>query len=231
MKYIIKDEANTRLDFLNETPPSSPQEAKVGWNAFYGKDKNDTRARCNAEQFGLCGYSEVAILTGNFTDFTDLGAHLEHVEPKSKVPSRTFDHTNLILSAIKSKDQANINKEDIFGGHHKDNWHEPNDFINPFMPDCSSYFHFESDGSIKPAIHRSTVEQGKAQITIEQLNLNSPTLIVWRKNWYERINNDIDIFLEPYDQDGLAELKQKTLMSNNGLFNPFHSMLQQLFNC
>jgi uncharacterized protein (TIGR02646 family) len=231
LKYIIKDEANIRLALLNKTPPNSSQEAKIGWSNFYGKDKNDTRTRCKTEQFGLCGYSEVAILTGNFTGFTDLGAHLEHVEPKSKVPLRTFDHTNLILSAIKSKDQENIKKEDIFGGHHKDNWHEPNDFITPFMPDCRSYFHFESDGRIKPAIHRSIIEQGKAQITIDRLNLNSPTLVVWRKNWYERINSDIDIFLDPYDQAGLTAFSQKTLMLNNGLLNPFYSMLQQLFNC
>lgn len=230
MKYIIKNEANIRLASLNETPPSNSHEAKVGWDAFFGEDKNDTRSRCSAEQFGLCGYSEVAILTSNFTDFTDLNAHLEHVEPKSKIPQRTFDHNNLILSAIKSEGQANIKKEDIFGGHHKKDWHDPNNFISPFMADCGSYFHFESNGCIKPAIHRSVIEQGKAQITIDRLNLNSPTLVVWRKNWYERVSDDIDIFIEPYDQAGLTKLKQKTLMPNNGLLNPFYSMLQQLFN-
>jgi uncharacterized protein (TIGR02646 family) len=230
LKCIIKGNADARLERLNRTPPQSASEAKTRWNKFKGTAKKRTREKCSAEQFGLCGYSEIALLKANFTDFTDLGAHLEHVEPKSKVPQRTFDHRNLILCAIDTKDQENIKKGDIFGGHYKDNWHEPNDFINPFMVDCNSYFHFESDGCIKPAIHRSAFEQCKAQITIDRLNLNSPTLVVWRKNWYERISDDIDIFLEPYDQAGLAKLKQMTLMPNNGLLTPFYSMLQQLFN-
>ncbi|MGK0272322.1 MAG: hypothetical protein ACI88H_002989 [Cocleimonas sp.] len=231
MKFIIKGNANVRLDRLNKTPPQNAVKAKTRWKKFSGSAKKDTRVKCSAEQFGLCGYSEVAILKANFTEFTDLGAHLEHVEPKSKVPQRTFDHTNLILCAIDTNDQKNIKKEDIFGGHHKDNWHDPSNFISPFMLDCGSYFHFESDGNIKPAIQRSLVEQGKAQITIDQLNLNSPTLVIWRKNWYERINNDINIFLDPYDEDGLTEFRDKTLMLNNGLLSPFHSMLRQLFNC
>ncbi|MBW3533439.1 retron system putative HNH endonuclease [Shewanella sp. NKUCC06_TVS] len=229
MKYIIKS-ANAALDHLNKTPPQDTLEARTRWQRIKSKTKNETRKKCCAEQFGLCGYSEVALLKANFTNFTDLGAHLEHVEPKSKVPQRTFDHKNLILCAIDTNDQKNITKGDIFGGHYKDDWHEPNDFINPFMVDCSSYFHFENDGRIKPSIHRSVFEQCKAQITIDRLNLNSPTLVVWRKNWYEEISDDIDKHLDPYDQVGLAKLKDMTLMQNNGLLPPFYSMLKQLFN-
>ncbi|MGI2046114.1 retron system putative HNH endonuclease [Shewanella oncorhynchi] len=230
MRCIIKGEANPKLEYLNKNPPNNPHDAKLRWGKFRGAAKIDTRNRCNIEQYGLCGYSEISILKGNFTGFTDLGAHLEHVEPKSVIPLRTFDHANLILCAIDNKDQINIKKEDIFGGHHKDNWHEPENFISPFMHDCSDYFHFESDGCIKPAICRSKIDQVKAQITIERLNLNSPTLVVWRKNWYEIITKEIDDFLVPFDSDGLINLKKNTLMEKNGLLSPFHSMLKQLFN-
>lgn len=229
MRYIHKGEANPRLIALNTSPPQAPEEAKQRWKRFKGAAKKDTRKRCSQEQLGLCGYSEIVLFDNDAADFTIFDAHLEHVEPKSKVPQRSFDHTNLILSAIKDKGQADILKEDLFGGHYKADWHEPDKFITPFMVDCATYFSYQSDGRITPNINCSEPDQQKAQTTIDKLNLNSTVLKGWRKNWYEKTLLAINEFLVNGEMDELADFAQSKLSVNNEVPNPFQSLLRQLF--
>ncbi len=63
------------------------------WKNF--RKRECTRTICLYEQFGLCAYSEVLL------DDDERGMHFDHVEAKSNKPERTFEHTNLLLSAFR----------------------------------------------------------------------------------------------------------------------------------
>ena len=107
MRAIHKGEADYQLQQRHQNPPISAAEARSAWSNFRGERYARTRDKCLDEQYGLCGYSEIGlddqdpvIDDQGQTLSRPLGIHLEHVEPKSHNPARTFDHSNLIACAI-----------------------------------------------------------------------------------------------------------------------------------
>lgn len=227
MRYIKKGNPDFNLGKRHVSPPQSKDEATSAWSNYYASKARKTLERCLQEQLGLCGYSEIDLSERDLNIFNHLGVHIEHVEPKSLNPPRTFDHTNLIACAIDNENEKEIIKDDLFGGKFKLGWYEPIYFIHPLMPDCDSYFFFQSDGCIVPNINRSPIDQEKAQITIERLNLNSSILVVWRKNWYKETSEIIDGLLD--DMEALKSFAYTELGLTSCLIRPFYSMLVQQF--
>lgn len=112
MRTIFKGSGHYHLNQryqLHQQQLKNGTAANNPWDNFHLED--GTRKKCWIEQFGLCAYSEIKLDDGA------LGAHLDHVEPKSKNPARTFDHTNLLLSAIDDIGARQLARQDVFGGH------------------------------------------------------------------------------------------------------------------
>ena len=204
-------------NLLFKRNPTSPTDATSAWRSFSYKHR--TTSHCLHEQLGLCAYSEVRL------DDKDLGMHLDHVEPKSKNSVRTFDHRNLLLSAINSEKIAGMAKADVFGGHYRLNRYSRHGFISPLWPDSRRYFHYTSDGIIEPAIGLTIKDTRKAQYTIAVMNLNAPLLVNRRRHVIEEVEDAIDDMLaRSVALDLFAEAE---LCDTHNRLQPFHSAVRE----
>ncbi|MBE8233590.1 MAG: TIGR02646 family protein, partial [Endozoicomonadaceae bacterium] len=165
MRYIKKTgSAPYCLNKKHKTPPKNKTEATKQWRKF--KCKNKLTHQLADEQYSLCAYSEIEILR----DHSILGTHIEHVQPKSIYPQRTFDYSNLVLNALASDDLSGsiVAKNAVFGGHAKEDNYDPNLFISCLDPACTDYFTYLSDGKVVPT-KDSAPHKEKAEYTINLL--------------------------------------------------------------
>jgi len=222
MRFVSKGDGDYRL---NKRHASHLAELKNGtaspkaWDSFAHKEKS--RRVCLNEQYWLCAFSET-VLTDD-----DLGMHLDHVEPRSLNPQRTFDHANLVLCAISSEKLKDLPKEHVFGGHYRKDSFSKNKFISPFNKHCRGYFHYASDGYIEPAFGLLDAEREKARYTIDCLNLNSPLLVVMRRNWLQELEESIDLLLGA--PKALEQFADMELCLSGSKLRPFHSAARERF--
>lgn len=233
MRAIATDSSHELLTNFSPVPPMTSQEAKLAWRAFSAR-KAIVKSHFVTKQFGLCAYSEIS-LENNFPIINsmgesitcDFGAHIEHIEPKSKNPQRTFDHTNLVVSAIDDCKARNILKENVFGGHAKGSWYKADEFISPLMTNCCDYFHYEVSGRVVPKTNLiNQREKDRADLTINVLNLNAPLLIRWRKACLEQLDIMIN---EADDEASLRLLAELELLPVAHLLQPFFSAKKSIF--
>jgi uncharacterized protein (TIGR02646 family) len=189
------------------------------WDNFHARQ--DTRDICEREQFGLCAYSETLL------DVNDLGMHLDHVSPKLKFPAHTFDHHNLLLSAIDDIGFRKLIKRDVFGGHARGNRYSAAGFIHPLRPDCRHFFHYASDGRVEPVLTLSQSDRRKVIYTITILNLNAPLLVNRRRHWLETLEQEIDQLLDA--PVALKHFAEAELCLTNNKLRPFHSAMRERF--
>jgi len=155
-----------------QTTPQTRDEARSAWEKFQGKD--ELASHLKYLQKGLCAYCELRL-------DSDLGYHIEHIEPKSKYPQQTFDYSNLILSCIASE-QLTKNDPTLSCGHYKRGHFDATLFISPTMNNATHYFSCNLFGEIEPALDLNANDTKRAQYTIELLNLNSLRLIRQREH-------------------------------------------------
>ncbi|HKN05536.1 MAG TPA: retron system putative HNH endonuclease [Buttiauxella sp.] len=230
MRYIIKGNPDYFLSQQNKSKPNSPAKAQKAWSRFNYKPA--TVKVCLIEQYGLCCYSEISLnhfdifgYDGNCIS-KDTGYHLEHIEPKSLAPHKTFEHNNLALSAISSANLKTIDKRDVFGGHFKKRRYSQTSFISPLMENAQDYFHFEISGRVVPkASLPNRREKAKARLTIYILNLNAPILINWRMVWISAMSKIID----ESDIEVIEQMAELELSPIGHYLRPFHTAQKQLF--
>ena len=219
MRHIHKGPNSPRpLAKAHAAPPVDAAGASSRWQAF--SDKAKVQAALLDEQYQLCGYSELNAARHG------LGVHIEHIEPKSRAPQRTFEHGNLIASALHADDLGKLAPADRFGGHAKGDRYDPARFISPLDPGCRCYFAYDSDGIIGPAEGLSEHDSGKAAYTIQLLNLNAPILVNKRRTQWE----ELDELIEEHAERGwcLESLTHLELLPALGALNSFFSMKRQL---
>lgn len=227
MRYIRKSrQGNRQLSRADKNRrPTSSEEAARRWNRF---NKDTLRRQLLNEQYGLCAYSELNIKAFRREHHSPMEGHIEHVEPKSIHPSRTFDYNNLVISALCSEDLSLFSKEDYFGGHAKLNFYDAQRFISPLQRDCRRFFVYLSEtGKVEPAPALNVQDTERAHYTIDLLNLNSPYLRNKRKHWLQELENDIDQLLE--NKPALLKLAAKALCLKKGQLGTFHSASRQVF--
>jgi len=152
MRYITKTgNGGYHLNHANNDPPKTSMQAVSRWSRF--AYKTELTNLLETEQYGLCAYSELR------PDQSGLRQHIEHVQPKSAYPQRTFDYQNLVLCALSHSDLSGRAKEDVFGGHAKLNDYDANQFISCLDANCSHYFRYLSDGRVVPNNHLDTIEK------------------------------------------------------------------------
>ena len=94
------------LSRANEKPPQTAEQATSRWDSF--NKKKDLQNLLLEEQFYLCAYSEIRPDLKLLPDLKQMGAHIEHIEPKSQHPGRTFDYQNLVACALSEHDLTQI---------------------------------------------------------------------------------------------------------------------------
>lgn len=208
-----------QLERSNETPPTTSDQATSRWSSF--GYKADVTEHLLAEQYGLCAYSEVR------PDQLGLGTHIEHLEPKSANPARTFDYSNLVASALSSDDLKIIDKDEVFGGHAKLSEYDAHLFVSCLHADCARYFVYLSNGGIEPARALTQREKEQVQYTIELLNLNSPYLVNRRKRWLDELDELIDEHIR--DDMSLPCLASIDLVPTSDKLSPFFTATRQRF--
>lgn len=221
MRSILKvGNGGRHLEKSNDSPPTTREEATSRWSSFR-KHKSMLSLCLNYEQYGLCAYSEIR------PDRVGLGTHIEHIEPKSQNPSRTFDYRNLILSALSSEDMKSRSKDDVFGGHAKLSVYDSSLFVSCLNPICSQHFVYLLDGRVEPSIKLDQGAQDSAQYTIDLLNLNSPYLVTLRKNWL----NELDILIDEHinNNASLEYLAAVDLLPHGEKLSEFFSATRQRF--
>lgn len=193
------------------------------WRRFR-RGKQETRDNCSIEQFGLCAFSEVTLSTG------DLGMHLDHVVPRSKARALTFEHANLLLSAIDDIGLRGLAKSDVFGGHARGNRYSKAAFIQPLLADCQRYFYYSNDGDITPRHGLSTRDHRRALYTIKVLNLKAPILVSRRRIVIQLIEDEIALLLDSGNAAALESFAKKQLCPQaGGSLLPFHSGARDRF--
>lgn len=208
-----------QLNRSHANPPNTSDEATSRWSSF--NYKSMVTKYLLTEQYGLCAYSEVR------PDKLNLGTHIEHVEPKSANPQRTFDYCNLVLSALSDDDLKHIDKANVFGGHAKLSKYDALMFISCLQADCARYVVYLSNGKVEPANVLNTTEHTQAQYTINLLNLNSPYLVNQRKNWID----ELDALIDEHIAGGLSlpHLASIDLLPTNNKLSPFFTATRQRF--
>lgn len=220
MRFISKGLGDIGLRTEHLTPPTTSTEARDRWRAFWGAPKWATRAVCAKEQYWLCAYSEEAL------ESDILGMHLDHVAPKSAFPHLTFDHSNIVLSAIDDAGSRKLQRKDVFGGHAKGNAHDPK-FISPLMPGFNHFFFYSSDGTVVPAHGLLPKDVDRAKCTISTLRLNSPVLVARRRDWILAVEGTIDDLL--HDHAALRRFCETLCCPHDGRLERFHSASRQRF--
>lgn len=224
MRSVTKGGGNFRLNnrhalYLKQIAEGTAVSAQVAWENF--DFKADTRNACWHEQLGLCAYSEIAL------DDDNLGMHIDHVEPKSINQNRTFDHANLLLSAISSDKLKGMPRGEVFGGHFRGSRYSATDFVTPLWPDCLRFFHYASSGEVQPALGLPVDDEKKARYTIDVLNLNAPHLVSRRRLWLLELEQEIEKLLD--SPDALSSFADAELCDTSGRLRPFHSAVRQRF--
>jgi len=219
MRRILKTQGDPNLQREQEKPtPASAPEASKRWHSY---DKTATRSSLLDEQWWLCAYTELAL------EGCQYGCHIEHMEPKSINPSRTFDYNNLVVLALDSDSLTKFAKKDRFGGHYKQSVYDSNLFVSPLMHDSERYFEYRSSGRVEPAQNLIPEDRAKAIYTRDLLNLNAPFLVNSRRRWLIELEDEIDRLLD--DDSALRQLAECELCDTSGRLREFHTAAKALF--
>lgn len=203
-------------------PPTTADNARTRWSGF--SHKGALSQALLEEQHMLCCYSELRC------DSDELRCHIEHVEPKSRNPARTFDYFNLAASALDSENDLVAFKalgHVVFGGHAKRSQHDSHRFVSPHQADCARYFSYLSDGRVVPSQALSAEDEDRARYTIDLLNLNSPYLVNRRQQWWDELDK---LFEEHQAKDwSLSDLIAVDLVPTAGALSQFFSVTRLFF--
>ncbi|EJF51926.1 TIGR02646 family protein [Saprospira grandis DSM 2844] len=196
-------------------PPffSSTVAGLTAWRHF-SKKRSTKQHILQEEQNYLCCYCEKRVSLDN--------SHLEHIYPKSKYPSQTFDYNNLIVSCEGTHCNLDESTSKNICGHKKLNEFNPINFLDPTTTtDIGEYFIYNKEGEILA----STKDSVKADYMINTLNLNYSGLIESRKNTVRAL---VNAFRRLSLNQGQQEQKLKTILANES--QDFISFLRHYFN-
>lgn len=199
---------------IQRTPPPSclaHQPANQSWDGFIGSPCHSTvRQGLQHEQQLLCCYCE--------SEVRDRNGHIEHMEPRSRNPARTYDYSNLALSC----NGGNANH----CGHFKDNrsghsW-DASRFLPPHEPTTAKLVRYLPSGSIEA----TSEDPDKASYLIAYLGLDCVRLTDRRRRHARCLINTLGG--EP-DEDLAEWLRQDHLQADgDGRLKQFYSLSKQI---
>jgi uncharacterized protein (TIGR02646 family) len=150
----------------NRYAQGTPNNPTNSWQNFRNKNKKELKDNLLAIQNGLCAYCEIRL-------DDEIGNHLEHIEPKSKNPDKTFEYTNIVYSCITDSLTDNEDSNPESCGHAK------NDKVIEIKPtdkNCEDCFSYDLFGRVIPSLNLSKEKEQQVKNTITTLNLNCKRL-------------------------------------------------------
>lgn len=146
------------------SPPQclAGQPASQSWDDFARTLCHPTVGKSlRAEQHDICCYCEL--------ELSAAGSHIEHMEPRSRNPTRTYDYGNLAASCNGARAHC---------GHYKDSRNSPHSFdaahfSPPHDPLTTGLFRYLPEGSVVPAAEQV---RPRATYMIGYLGLDSSRL-------------------------------------------------------
>ena len=223
MKYFIHSIIiPTKLDSRHQ---NSVDDFAKDWSRFRGK--RELQDSLIPAQKYLCPYCEIELTRSE----GEIGYHIEHIEPKSMNPSRTFDFSNLLVSCFNTGDEisaSDLDPKPISCGHAKKREFDSLLFIKPTDPDCENYFFYELDGRIiaNPDLNDSA-KLARVDYTITLLNLNCRRLKRKRKDMIVEGLNCVNDLLN--NQDALSHFANCELDESNGKNQSYFTTRRQYF--
>ncbi len=222
MKHLIHPVNIPRKLALRHKKPVA-NSTKAWENFKYTKAVQDSLLPA---QKNLCSYCEIELVRGE----GNIGYHIEHIEPKSMRPSRTFDFSNLLISCFDSGyeiSSSTLAPNPISCGHAKKSQFDPQLFIKPTDQNCESYFHYELDGRITPHPNLTVNQASKAEYTINLLNLNCRRL---KRARYDMILEGQEIVNDLLDNpSALSDFAELELEEFNNKHQSFLTTRRQYF--
>jgi len=155
----------------NANPPAclAAQPAGQDWYAFMQTPCHTLAAdSLLGEQHALCCYCEGEVDRAN--------SHVEHIVPRFRDASRTYDYRNLAISCNGGSGA------DRHCGHRKGGDYDAALFVSPHDPMAETLFRYRKDGHIEPA---DAQQPDRANYMLKLLALNCPSL-TGRRNRHAR---------------------------------------------
>jgi uncharacterized protein (TIGR02646 family) len=212
MRHIVHGEPPQSIkDAFREQP--LPTNTKEAWNGF---NSAEVRESLWELQHGLCAYCERTL------PLHPGSSSIDHVVPKSQVPSGTFRYSNLLL-CCSDPNTCNLHKrgKHFEGADDTGRWREG--FIAPTQPRCATSFVYKRDGSIAPS---ATAAQDDAKDTLKIVNLNFEDLKTERREYLERIDRAVESMADQLDALRVFLTGELAL----GSLKPFYSAKLQHFS-
>lgn len=154
------------------------EEGLPDWEHFPSKDKKSVRDALLKMQDYRCAYCERRVENKSSEFENRWDGHIEHFRKKAAgfFPELTFCWDNLFYSCM-SRTSC---------GHYKDTCgltREEHDLlIDPCKDDPEKFLVFDDKGRVSPRTNLSDEDRIRAVTTIEAFGLNSPQLVLDRKN-------------------------------------------------
>lgn len=159
----------------------SIRKKNITWDDFsekYPQEKKCLSKQLIEDQKGLCAYCEKSIKDGD--------GHIEHFIKRSLKIELTFNWNNLFYSCMGTGAETHC-------GKHKDpkikELTENKKLIHPVFDTPEDYFEYSIDGHISVNTNLQPQEKERANYTIKIFNLNSPSLVNKRQNWWKQISS------------------------------------------
>ena len=134
------------------------QHGRDRWDEVTAADRTQIWALLMPMQKGLCAYCEASL--------DQHGRHIDHHRPRGRSPQGTFAWHNLLGACDRSE----------CCGHHKDSAKAPDyelgALVDPSAEDPDTLLIVRDTGRVEPRQGLSTLDQRRATLTIDALQLN-----------------------------------------------------------
>ena len=166
-----------------ESPASLAEAEKKGWSwdDFVANDHEGyqkCREQANAEQQGVCGYTELPL------DVDKVTVHFDHYRKKSIYPGLRFKWDNLFAAVKDNRFGADFKDGIVNGRNHSQMYAS---ILSPLTVGLQDYFHYATSGEIEPMSGLSEENFEKAEETIRVFNLNEAELVNRRRTMMAQI--------------------------------------------
>ena len=166
-----------------ESPASLAEAEKKGWSwdDFVANDHEGyqkCREQANAEQQGVCGYTELPL------DVDKVTVHFDHYRKKSIYPGLRFKWDNLFAAVKDNRFGADFKDEIVNGRNHSQMYAS---ILSPLTANLQDYFHYSTNGEIEPMSGMPEEKQKEAEATIKIFNLNEAELVNRRRTMMAQI--------------------------------------------
>ncbi len=195
----------------NAPPPClAGQPANQDWYAFMQTPcHGEVGSSLRQEQHGLCCYCELEV--------ADNDGHVEHMEPRSRNPARTYDYDNLAMSCNGGAVEHCGHYKDNSGKNPGHSWNAAR-FSAPHDAATTAMVQYLLDGSVAA----SGPDLARAAYLIGYLGLDCPRLTQRRQQHAHVL---IDTLGEQPDPAVVAWLRGDYLHPDaNGRLKQFHSL-------